>query len=175
MNEEAFRFSPEECYLAMLLYKSGHERKYPKADRAEPNDLGNFPAALWNVVQSSENLSPRGLASSFSSNVDDIETHSIDSILRSRRGDVDSARTPHNNSGRDAQPGKGKKRGSQNVSQSGNGKDKISSQASQANSGGSDGAQTYRFILFVWGGKNASAPVKALTLTKAYALDDYLK
>ena len=96
----------------MLLYKSGHERKYFTDDKVESNDLANFPAALWNVVQSSENLSPRGLASSFASNVDDIETHSIDSILRSRRSDVDSARTPHTNSGRDALPNKGKKRGS---------------------------------------------------------------
>ena len=172
LDEEAFRFSADEGYLAMLLYKSGNDRKCPNADSVEPHDLSNFPAALWNVVQSSENLSPRGLGTSFASNVDDIEAHSIDSILRSRRGDVDSARTPANNSGRDTQP-KGKKRGSQHMS--GNGKDKISSQASQANSGGSDGAQAYRFILFVWSGKNASAPVKALTLTKAYALDEYLK
>lgn len=86
----------------MLMYKSGTE---------QPIDLSNFPAGLWNVVQSSENLSPRGLSSSFSSNVDDIEAHSIDSILRSRRSDVDSARTPQNNSGRDTQPTKGKKRG----------------------------------------------------------------
>lgn len=86
----------------MLLYKSGNERKYMIGNLLESNDLSNFPAALWNVVQSSENLSPRGVNSAFSSNVDDIETHSIDSLLRSRRGDVDSARTPLNNSGRDA-------------------------------------------------------------------------
>ena len=30
-------------------------------------------------------------------------------------------------------------------------------------------------MLFVWSGKQASAQIKAQTLTKGYALDDYLK
>ena len=45
------------------------------------NDLSNFPAALMQFLQSSDNLSPRGLQSTFTSNVDELETHSLDTYL----------------------------------------------------------------------------------------------
>lgn len=51
----------------------------------EINDLCNFPCSLWNVVQSVENLTPRGLGNTFSSNVENLEQHSLDSFLISRR------------------------------------------------------------------------------------------
>ena len=35
--------------------------------------------------------------------------------------------------------------------------------------------QKYKYMLFVWNGKNAGASVKSQTLTKGYALDEYLQ
>lgn len=36
-------------------------------------------------------------------------------------------------------------------------------------------SQKYNYMLFVWNGKNTSASVKSQTLTKGYALDEYLE
>ena len=33
----------------------------------------------------------------------------------------------------------------------------------------------YKYMLFVWNGKNSGASVKSQTLTKGYALDEYLE
>lgn len=35
--------------------------------------------------------------------------------------------------------------------------------------------QKYKYMLFVWNGKNTGATVKSQTLTKGYALDEYLQ
>jgi len=39
----------------------------------------------------------------------------------------------------------------------------------------SSDSQQYKYMLFVWNGKNSGASVKSQTLTKGYALDDYLQ
>lgn len=44
-----------------------------------------------------------------------------------------------------------------------------------SNSKNSDKSQKYKYMLFVWNGKNTGATVKAQTLTKGYALDEYLQ
>jgi hypothetical protein len=36
-------------------------------------------------------------------------------------------------------------------------------------------SQKYKYMLFVWNGKNSGASVKSQTLTKGYALDEYLQ
>ena len=36
-------------------------------------------------------------------------------------------------------------------------------------------SQKYNYMLFVWNGKSTSASVKSQTLTKGYALDEYLE
>ena len=43
-----------------------------------------------------------------------------------------------------------------------------------SNNKNSDG-QKYKYMVFVWNGKNTGASVKSHTLTKGYALDDYLQ
>ena len=45
------------------------------------NDLANFPHSLWGVVQSVENLTPRGLQSTFSSN-EENQLENLNYILR---------------------------------------------------------------------------------------------
>lgn len=47
--------------------------------------------------------------------------------------------------------------------------------SSQDHSNNSADNQKYKYMLFVWNGKNAGATVKAQTLTKGYALDEYLR
>ena len=51
------------------------------------SDLVSFPHSLLGVVQSFENLTPRGLANSFSSNDEEFFSHSLDSFLLSKRRD----------------------------------------------------------------------------------------
>ena len=50
-----------------------------------------------------------------------------------------------------------------------------SNQGKSSNSKNSDKSQKYKYMLFVWNGKNTGATVKAQTLTKGYALDEYLQ
>jgi len=50
--------------------------------------LVTFPHSLWGVVQSFENLTPRGLQNSLSTNdQDSLFNHSLDSFLLSQRRD----------------------------------------------------------------------------------------
>ena len=94
-------------------------------------DLVNFPHTLWGVVQSAENLTPRGLTNTFSSNEpNNCSNHSLDSFLLSkRRGD--STRQQDSNS-------------------------------------------EFKYMVFVWNGKQANAMVKASAMTKGYELDDLI-
>lgn len=68
ITDNQFFFSQEEAYLILLIYKNGSQIN---------NDLANFPHSLWGVVQSVENLTPRGLQSTFSSNEEMLEKHSL--------------------------------------------------------------------------------------------------
>lgn len=46
-----------------------------------------MPQLLWPIIQSSDNLSPRGLQNTFATNIDDLDAQSIDTYLigRSKR------------------------------------------------------------------------------------------
>jgi hypothetical protein len=101
-------------------------------------------------VQSAENLTPRGLSSTFASNEQMLEEHSLDSFLLSRRRD-------------------------ENGDSSQRESDKRAAQKSNGTNSDSGRGQKYKFMLFVWNGKNSGASVKAQTLTKGYALDEYLQ
>jgi hypothetical protein len=125
ITDNQFFFSGDEAYLILLIYKNGKELQ---------NDLANFPHSLWGVVNSVENLTPRGLSSTFKTNNDHLENHSLDSFLLSKRRDE---------------------------------KDISSKQ--------SNDDQRYKYMLFCWNGKNSGASVKSQTLTKGYALDEYLQ
>ena len=92
MTDEQFYFSSEEAYLILVIYKNGCECKYLLIHSSHhlifslaSNDLANFPHSLWGVVQSAENLTPRGLKDTFSSNEQSLEEHSLDSFLLSKR------------------------------------------------------------------------------------------
>ena len=74
MTDNQFFFNSEEAYLVMLLYKDGH---------LCTNDLANFPHSLWGVVNSVENLTPRGLESTLATNEAGLNEHSLDSFLLS--------------------------------------------------------------------------------------------
>lgn len=85
---------------------------------------------MWGVVQSAENLTPRGLTNTFASNEDpDIcSNHSLDSFLLSkRRGDTTRQQ---------------------------------------------ESDSEFKYMIFVWNGKQANAMVKASAMTKGYELDD---
>jgi len=94
-----------------------------------------------------------------------MEKHSLDSFVLSRRRDTytDNSSSEHSRQGQLQQVGKQTKEKSQNSAKGG------SSNGSQA-----DGSK-YKYMLFVWNGKSAGATVKAQTLTKGYALDEYLQ
>jgi hypothetical protein len=52
-------------------------------------DLVNFPHSLWGIVTSAENLTPRGLQSTFSATEDDtFQSHQFDSFLLSKRREL---------------------------------------------------------------------------------------
>jgi hypothetical protein len=48
----------------------------------------SFPQNLWGVVESADNLTPRGLADTFSTNDEEfLQKNSLDSFLLSQRRD----------------------------------------------------------------------------------------
>lgn len=61
LSKSNFVFQEKEAYLILLIYK---------ADSPEQLDVHTFPKGVWSVVQTTDNLSPRGLASTFASNED---------------------------------------------------------------------------------------------------------
>ena len=81
-----------------------------------------------------------------------LEEHSLDSFLLSRRRDANE----DTEKSKKAQTGSNKSQNASNKSES------------------SD-TQKYKYMLFVWNGKNSGASVKSQTLTKGYALDEYLQ
>lgn len=56
-----------------------------------------------------------------------------------------------------------------------NGSQKNSKNGSNSGSSKDSSGQKYKYMLFVWNGKNSGASVKSQTLTKGYALDEYLQ
>jgi len=82
----------------LLIYKPGTESIITilyKIYLANCN-LALFPHSLWGVVQSAENLTPRGLQNAFSTNDTNeefLQNHQLDSFLLSKRRDNDDAKT----------------------------------------------------------------------------------
>jgi hypothetical protein len=66
-----FVFSSKEAYLVLLVYRTNTKEKV---------DVVSFPHSLWGLVESAENLTPRGLANSISS-----DECTLDSFLLSKR------------------------------------------------------------------------------------------
>lgn len=111
IKEEHFLFHSEEAYIILLVYK-GNDEMY---------ELSAFPNSIWGIVESSSNMTPRGLKYVFSSSSNNSE--SLESYILSKRGFKDS---------------------------------------------------DYKFVLFIWNGKNTSPLVKSTVLMKAFDLDKKL-
>jgi hypothetical protein len=111
IKEERFLFHSEEAYIILLVYK-GSDEMY---------ELSAFPNSIWGIVESSSNMTPRGLKYVFSSSSNNSE--SLESYILSKRGFKDSE---------------------------------------------------YKFVLFIWNGKNTSPLVKSTVLMKAFDLDKKL-
>jgi len=124
------------------------------------NEIGNFPQGIWTTVQSVDNLSPRGLLNPLTSNDKQVDDQSIEGLRSGRKKDGQSARTNES---------KGDKRvaGSDNLT--------LSDRRSASDHLSASSPSQYKYLLFVWNGKNASSQVKSQALSKGYALDDYLK
>jgi len=72
----------------MIIYKNGQACKFSLSTNflhTGTNDLAKFPHSLWGVVKSVENLTPRGLINTLSTNEGQLEQHSLDSFLLSKR------------------------------------------------------------------------------------------
>jgi hypothetical protein len=74
IKEEKFLLSSLEVYIILLVYKE------------EISDISVFPPSLWGIVESSSNMTPRGLKYAFSTSND----QSLESYLLSKRNFVDS-------------------------------------------------------------------------------------
>lgn len=118
LEQTGFHFSSNEAYLVLLVYRANTKEKV---------DVVSFPHSLWGLVESADNLTPRGLSSSLSSDDDGSTTHILDSFLLSKRENREY------NKNRD-----------------------------------------YKYMLFVWNGKEASALLKACALSRGFELDTLL-
>ena len=94
-----------------------------------------------------------------------LEEHSLDSFLLSKRRD--------GNSERDSNYNQIDSKNRQNDNKSSHNNSNQGKQSSNSKNS-SDKSQKYKYMLFVWNGKNTGATVKAQTLPKGYALDEYL-
>lgn len=94
LHNSGFFFSQEEAYLILLIYKAGTEGIIIKClINIATCDLASFPHSLWGVVQSAENLTPRGLSNTFSTNdlgEEFLQNHQLDSFLLSKRREDES-------------------------------------------------------------------------------------
>jgi protein-tyrosine phosphatase len=111
IKEEHFLLSSYEAYIILLVYKG-------KDDLSE---ISAFPTTLWGIVESSSNMTPRGLQYAFSTSSDQSEN--LESFLLSKRDFKDS---------------------------------------------------DFKYVLFIWNGKNCSPILKSRVLMKAFDLDKKL-
>lgn len=118
LEQTGFFFSAVEAYLVLLVYR---------ANTKEKNDVVSFPHSLWGLVESTDNLTPRGLASSISADWSWSPVQSLDSFLLSKREHKDAHKH-----------------------------------------------RDFKYMLFVWNGKEANALLKATALTKGFELDTLL-
>lgn len=118
LEQTGFMFSSTEAYLVLLVYRSNTKEKV---------DVVSFPHSLWGLVESADNLTPRGLANSLNSDSDASSVNSLDSFLLSKRENKEY------NTNRE-----------------------------------------YKYMLFVWNGKEANALLKASALSRGFELDSLL-
>ena len=118
LEETGFYFSSNEAYLVLLVYR---------ANTTEKVDVVSFPHSLWGLVESADNLTPRGLSNSFSSDADTSNIHTLDSFLLSKRESKEYIKN-----------------------------------------------RDYKYMLFVWNGKEAGALLKACALSRGFELDTLL-
>ena len=118
LDQTSFVFSSTEAYLVLLVYRANTKEKV---------DVVSFPHSLWGLVESADNLTPRGLANSLSADNDASSVQSLDSFLLSKR------ENKGHNKNRD-----------------------------------------YKYMLFVWNGKEANAMLKASALSRGFELDSLL-
>ena len=117
LEKTGFHFSSKEAYLVLLVYRANTKEKV---------DVVSFPHSLWGLVKSADNLTPRGLSNSFSSD-DGSTTHTLDSFLLSKRETKEYIKD-----------------------------------------------RDYKYMLFVWNGKEAEAILKACALSRGFELDTLL-
>lgn len=118
LEQTGFIFSSVEAYLVLLVYR---------ANTTEKVDVVSFPHSLWGLVESADNLTPRGLSNSISSDEDSTTVQSLDSFLLSKREHKDSSKN-----------------------------------------------KQFKYMLFVWNGKEANALLKACALSRGFELDTLL-
>lgn len=77
IKEEKFLFHSEEAYIILIAYKGGEEMY----------ELSTFPNSIWGIVESSSNMTPRGLKYMFSSSSSQSElvSESLESYMLSKR------------------------------------------------------------------------------------------
>jgi hypothetical protein len=109
IKEEKFLLSNQEVYIILLVYKE------------EISEMSAFPSSLWGIVESSSNMTPRGLKYAFSTSNE--KAQNLESYLLSKRNFKDSE---------------------------------------------------YKYLLFIWNGKNSSALLKSEALMRAFDLDKKL-
>lgn len=111
IKEDKFSLSSLEAYVILLIYKG----------KDDISEISAFPTTFWGLVESSSNMTPRGLKYAFSTSVDKSEN--LESFLLSKRDFKDS---------------------------------------------------DFKYVLFIWNGKNCSPVVKSRVLMKAFDLDKKL-
>lgn len=113
IKEEHFLLSSHEAYIILLVYKG-------KDDLSE---ISAFPTNLWGIVESSSNMTPRGLQYAFSTSSSSDQSENLESFMLSKRDFKDS---------------------------------------------------DFKYVLFIWNGKNCSPILKSRVLMKAFDLDKKL-
>lgn len=118
LDQTKFAFSSNEAYLVLLVYRANTNEKV---------DVVSFPHSLWGLVESADNLTPRGLANPLDSETDSSPKQSLDSFLLSKRENKEYNKN-----------------------------------------------REYKYMLFVWNGKEADALLKASALSRGFELDSLL-
>jgi protein-tyrosine phosphatase len=111
IREERFLLSSSEAYIILLVYRGKYDL----------SEISAFPTSLWGIVESSSNMTPRGLKYAFSTSSNKSE--SLESFLLSKRDFKDS---------------------------------------------------DFKYVLFIWNGKNCTAILKSFVLMKAFDMDKKL-
>jgi protein-tyrosine phosphatase len=111
IREERFLLSSSEAYIILLVYRGKYDL----------SEISAFPTSLWGIVESSSNMTPRGLKYAFSTSSEKSE--SLESFLLSKRDFKDS---------------------------------------------------DFKYVLFIWNGKNCTPILKSFALMKAFDMDKKL-